>query len=548
MAKKIYIKFALLFIAINLICFVNLYAATEEVEVNENNVNNSETTQESEELKLQKEQLNNMIKQLLDEILVKINYIDQRVEEIRSTEEYETYPAIRLNMDTPLFGLVKVTNNKLNITQDVSAADVASGYSIRTVIKNRSIKLPDVTFAGIVVSTRDVKLNEDIELSDANNAVLKLMQYSQKADSAIEFLDKQINKNFREYIPKEKLEQITESQRRLSKLEENLVTQDMNTIKLDMLVENKEEQDALNNYYNTFKELSSSIKQSKIVVDNVLIADEALRDAQRDVIDIEARSLELTDGLEKALLSQKENINLEVMLNRMKERLENRQKSIEEYVLNSVEKREVKKDEEVVNENNNSDEQIVDEQNTNLDENITIEEIKKYDVTSADIVGILKQDIDNIETLIEKYFPTKVEGNEEQVETAEENNVEKEEITLEEKESVLEQLYDIYKDYITRENKFYTANVNSQLKATTSKTTDISKYTDSNVLEEMKYIYLELPETLEDYLDYCNTSLYIEVEDLSNKLSEQLNKLVDTYLKMEKIYEDLNVDDVKSKA
>lgn len=548
MAKKIYIKFALLFIAINLICFVNLYAAIEEVEVNENNVNNSETTQESEELKLQKEQLNNMIKQLLDEILVKINYIDQRVEEIRSTEEYETYPAIRLNMDTPLFGLVKVTNNKLNITQDVSAADVASGYSIRTVIKNRSIKLPDVTFAGIVVSTRDVKLNEDIELSDANNAVLKLMQYSQKADSAIEFLDKQINKNFREYIPKEKLEQITELQRRLSKLEENLVTQDMNTIKLDMLVENKEEQDALNNYYNTFKELSSNIKQSKIVVDNVLIADEALRDAQRDVIDIEARSLELTDGLEKALLSQKENINLEVMLNRMKERLENRQKSIEEYVLNSVEKREVKKDEEVVNENNNSDEQIVDEQNTNLDENITIEEIKKYDVTSADIVGILKQDIDNIETLIEKYFPTKVEGNEEQVETAEENNVEKEEITLEEKESVLEQLYDIYKDYITRENKFYTANVNSQLKATTSKTTDISKYTDSNVLEEMKYIYLELPESLEDYLDYCNTSLYIEVEDLSNKLSEQLNKLVDTYLKMEKIYEDLNVDDVKSKA
>lgn len=548
MAKKIYIKFALLFIAINLICFVNLYAAIEEVEVNENNVNNSETTQESEELKLQKEQLNNMIKQLLDEILVKINYIDQRVEEIRSTEEYETYPAIRLNMDTPLFGLVKVTNNKLNITQDVSAADVASGYSIRTVIKNRSIKLPDVTFAGIVVSTRDVKLNEDIALSDANNAVLKLMQYSQKADSAIEFLDKQINKNFREYIPKEKLEQITELQRRLTKLEENLVTQDMNTIKLDMLVENKEEQDALNNYYNTFKELSSNIKQSKIVVDNVLIADEALRDAQRDVIDIEARSLELTDGLEKALLSQKENINLEVMLNRMKERLENRQKSIEEYVLNSVEKREIKKDEEVVNENNNSDEQIVDEQNTNLDENITIEEIKKYDVTSADIVGILKQDIDNIETLIEKYFPTKVEGNEEQVETAEENNVEKEEITLEEKESVLEQLYDIYKDYITRENKFYTANVNSQLKATTSKTTDISKYTDSNVLEEMKYIYLELPETLEDYLDYCNTSLYIEVEDLSNKLSEQLNKLVDTYLKMEKIYEDLNVDDVKSKA
>ena len=548
MAKKIYIKFALLFIAINLICFVNLYAAIEEVEVNENNVNNSETTQESEELKLQKEQLNNMIKQLLDEILVKINYIDQRVEEIRSTEEYETYPAIRLNMDTPLFGLVKVTNNKLNITQDVSAADVASGYSIRTVIKNRSIKLPDVTFAGIVVSTRDVKLNEDIELSDANNAVLKLMQYSQKADSAIEFLDKQINKNFREYIPKEKLEQITELQRRLTKLEENLVTQDMNTIKLDMLVENKEEQDALNNYYNTFKELSSNIKQSKIVVDNVLIADEALRNAQRDVIDIEARSLELTDGLEKALLSQKENINLEVMLNRMKERLENRQKSIEEYVLNSVEKREVKKDEEVVNENNNSDEQIVDEQNTNLDENITIEEIKKYDVTSADIVGILKQDIDNIETLIEKYFPTKVEGNEEQVETAEENNVEKEEITLEEKESVLEQLYDIYKDYITRENKFYTANVNSQLKATTSKTTDISKYTDSNVLEEMKYIYLELPETLEDYLDYCNTSLYIEVEDLSNKLSEQLNKLVDTYLKMEKIYEELNVDDVKSKA
>lgn len=553
MAKKIYIKFALVFFTINLIAFVNLYAVTEPIDTNENITTNEETIEDSEELKIKREQLNNMIRQLLDEIVVKINYIDTRIEEIRSTNEYETYPAVRLNMDTPLFGLVTVTNNKLNISQDVSAADVASKYSIRNVIKNKAIKLPDVTFAGIVVSTRDVKLNEEISMNDANTAVLKLMQYSQKADSTIEFLDNQINKNFKEYIPKERLEQINELQRRLNKLETNLILQDTNTTKIEMLIENAEEQETLNNYYNDFNELSASIKKSKIVIENVLIDDEALRNAQRDVINIEAKSLDLTDKLEKTLLEQEENINLEIMLNRMKTRLENRQKELEDYVLNSVEIKEIKQEDGATTEDENDN--STEEQDITQEENQNVEEIKRYDVASSDIVGILKQNIDKIDTLIEKYVPSKIEEiDSNEIENVVEINEEKEqsdevsEITKEEKLSVLEQLYDIYKDYIIRENKFYMANINSGLKSTTSKTTDVSKYTDSNVLEEMKYIYLELPKTLEEYLDYCNTSLYIEIENLSNKLSIELNKIVNTYLKVEQIYKELNVDAIKTKA
>lgn len=553
MAKKICTKFILFFVILNLVNVINLYAATEEASTNEETTN-QENIEKNEELEIKREDLDKMIKQLLDELVVKVNYIDQRVAEIRSTNEYETYPAIRLNMDTPLFGLVTVTNNKLNITQDVSAADVASKYSIRTVIKNKTIKLVDVTFAGIVVSTRDVKLNEGMSLSDANDAVLKLMQYSQKADSTIEFLDNQINKNFKEYIPKERLEQINELQRRLNKLEATLIYQDIDTIKVEMLVENAEEQEVLNNYYNDFKKLGSDIKNSKLVIENVLIDDESLRNAQRDVLSIEAASLDLTDKLEKTLSEQKQNINLEVMLNRMKSRLENRQEQLEAYVKNSVEQKEVKQEnnlENVEKANDDTEQEIV------SDEEKTIEEIKKYDVTSADMVGLLKQDIDKIDTLIEKYVPqdenVEKENTENKEENVESNNEQplaenEKEITQEEKESVLEQLYEIYKNYITKENKFYMANINSQLKATTSKTTDVSKYTDSNVLEEMRYIYLELPSILEDYLDFCNTSLYIEVEDLSNKLSSELNKIVNTYLKIEKIYEDLNVDDIKAKA
>ncbi|MDD3303612.1 MAG: hypothetical protein PHP54_01695 [Clostridia bacterium] len=534
MTKKIYIKFALLFFVMNLICFVNIYAATGDNATND--VATDMSAQESEEIKQQKNQLNAMIKQLLDEIIVKINEIDARVEEIRSTKEYENYPAVRLNMDTPLFGLVTVTNNKLNISQDVSAGDVAAGYSIRSIVKNKNVKLPDVIFAGIVVSTKDIKLNEEISLVDANAAVLKLMQYSQKTDSTLEFLNNQINKNFKEYIPKERLETINELQRRLMKLESTLINQDVNHTQIDMLVENESEQGYVNNYLKEFNELSSDIKRSKIVTDNVLIDDEALRNAQRDVINIEARSLELSDKLEKALATQKESITIETLLQRIKTKLEGRFKLISDYINKSIEKVEIAQ-------NNDNAENLSDNKENVTEDLKTVEEIKKYDVTSQDIAGLLKQDIDKIQALIEKYIPTKEENAND--ENQEVNN---KEITAEEKESVLNQVYDIYKDYISRENKFYIVNINSVLKATTLVTSDVSKYTDSNVLEETNYIYMELPGKLEEYLDYYNTSLYIEIENMSDKLNEQLNKITNTYLKILKIYKDLNVEDIKLKA
>ena len=238
MTKKIYIKLAVFLVAISIISMSNIFASNitntnqeNNTKINENqDVENNEKEENKytdkeilteEEIK-QIEQLNNIIKELIKGIKNKIKSIDDNIKRLRDIEEYKTYPAIRLNVDTPIFGLDSVVNSKLKIKQEVSATDIAKGYSIKYIVKNNSIKLPDKYIAGIIVSTKDVKFDENISLNDANATVLKLMQYTKTVDNTLEFLENQTNKIFKGYIQKSKSENLLDIQRKLNKLNDNL--------------------------------------------------------------------------------------------------------------------------------------------------------------------------------------------------------------------------------------------------------------------------------------------------------------------------------------
>ena len=164
----------------------------------------SENKEENQDENIDKQELILVINDCVNEIKNNLKEMDKVLQQLNKTEEYEKYPAIRLNIDTPFFGLGAMVDQKLKIKNEVSTVDVAKGYSIKYITNNMSIKLPDFKVGNIVVSTRDVKFDENISIEDAKTSILKLVQYISQTKNTSELLNKRINHVFEGYIPKEK--------------------------------------------------------------------------------------------------------------------------------------------------------------------------------------------------------------------------------------------------------------------------------------------------------------------------------------------------------
>ena len=573
MTKKIYIKLAVFLVAISIISMSNIFASNitntnqeNNTKINENqDVENNEKEENKytdkeilteEEIK-QIEQLNNIIKELIKGIKNKIKSIDDNIKRLRDIEEYKTYPAIRLNVDTPIFGLDSVVNSKLKIKQEVSATDIAKGYSIKYIVKNNSIKLPDKYIAGIIVSTKDVKFDENISLNDANATVLKLMQYTKTVDNTLEFLENQTNKIFKGYIQKSKSENLLDIQRKLNKLNDNLLKQDESLTKLHIVLTNKEDREKYNKDIELYNDLSKKIKENSRKINNILISNEELMKVQKEVLELESKMIDFSLEIDKKLDSAKENIDKEKILISLKEELKQRYSKIDNIVENSVTKKIIEKQDD---NNEDNTKELENSNEENQENNIqNTEEIKNYDISSKNILTMIDENIINvIDKKIEDY---KKEENKEDkkddtnVSSEDNDDIEQEENKeevlkkkKEENENFITEVFNLYKDYILKENKFYFDNVNYILKSTTSKISDLSKYTKTDILDQMRYIYLELPSSLENYLDSNNLSSTLETRNLSDKLNEELVKLLNVYVKTSKIYDELNVNEIKTKA
>lgn len=570
MTKKICIKIVVVFVAINMILISNIFAVSDIDSDKIEDVKNTEsvTTQENtdekkilseEEIKQIKE-LNNIIKELVKGLRSKLKIIDDKTVQIRLLEEYENYPAIRLNIDTPIFGLDSVANSKLKIKQEVSATDIAKGYSIRYIVKNNSIKMPDKYIAGIIVSTKDIKFDDNISLNDANASVLKLMQYTKTVDNTIEFYNNQINKIFKGYIEKTKSENIADIERKLSKLDENLLKQDENLVKLEILSTSEESKNYFEKELEKFDNISKKIKSNKKKISNILISSEDLTKVQKEVLELETNMIDFSSEVEDELKIVKENADIQKILVSVKNEIEERKKVIDGIVDNSITKKEIEEDKNVSNENDDSQEKLDNSnlENKNFDstiddtQNKTVEEVINYDIASKNILTSINDTIiNNIEQKVNYYIED--DKKDEENKDGENNQKSEEENKLdnfsdEQKENLLNEIFSLYKDYVEKENKFYQDNLNLTLRNTTSKISSLTKYTKSNILEQMRYIYLELPTSLENYIDNNNLNSTLEKKRLSNNLREELNKLLKVYIDVSKIYEELNVSELKNNA
>lgn len=547
----------------------------------ENELSNlKDNTADIENQKAKKDELLKIIKELVQTLANEIKGFDDKINDIRSTDEYLNYPAIRLNIDTPLFGLNSIVENKLKITKDVSANDIANAYSIKSIIKNGSILLPDTKLGLLVISTKEVKFDDNISLNDANSAILKLIQYEKTLKNIDTFIDDQINKFFKGYIPKDKKQNIENISVRLNRLDTLLQEQDIKLLKIEIISISDENSKTYEETLKEFENLSGEMKKERKEIQNMLLSYEDITDIQKRLIDAEINMSTYSKKLDDYLDENKSFNELE-MLSLLKDILTSRKDKIEKYIDNSVLVTEISKQSDEFEDNmktskqendDTSIENSVDSTDKNLTQDVvenksdnelegtqfevSTEEKKVYDITYSNILDELKSCILKVDEKIKEYESKSSDtGDTKQLqdgdETKDDDKIEDskaENEIADRKEKLLDEMILVYKEFLAKENKFYTDNMNLLLQNTTNVISDLAKYTTSELTSDMKYIYLSLPDKLENNLENTNLNLNIELKELSNNLHKEIIELVNLYVKVERLYDELEVDDIKAKA
>lgn len=555
----------------------------EDDNIVENELSNlKDNTTDIENQNAKKDELLKIIKELVQTLANEIKGFDDKINDIRSTDEYLNYPAIRLNIDTPLFGLNSIVENKLKITKDVSANDIANAYSIKSIIKNGSILLPDTKLGLLVISTKEVKFDDNISLNDANSAISKLIQYEKTLKNIDTFIDDQINKFFKGYIPKDKKQNIENISVRLNRLGTLLQEQDIKLLKLEIISISDENSKTYEETLKEFENLSGEMKKERKEIQNMLLSYDDITDIQKRLIDAEINMSTYSKKLDDYLDENKSFNELE-MLSLLKDILTSRKDKIEKYIDNATLVTEISKQSDEFESNmqiskqendDTSIENSVDSTDKNLTQDVvenksdnelegtqfevSTEEKKVYDITYSNILDELKSCILKVDEKIKEYESKSSDtDNTKQLQDGDET-ITKDDDKIEDskaeneiadrKEKLLGEMILVYKEFLAKENKFYTDNMNLLLQNTTNVISDLAKYTTSELTSDMKYIYLSLPDKLENNLENTNLNLNIELKELSNNLHKEIIELVNLYVKVERLYDELEVDDIKAKA
>lgn len=564
-------KFSKYVICLSLILifsFSNIYA--DEIKTEDTN-SSIETKLTEEEIQKQKGQLKSEVSNLTEQIRNTISEIDEKIVELRKTDEYNTYPTIRLNIDTPIFGMKSIINQKLRITKDVSAADVAKGYSIRYVVKNRVVKIPATKLGNIVVSTNEIDIDDQLDINEYNTVVLKLMNYKDKVNSVNDFLEDKTNKMFKEFISKEKKDRLNEFSSRLSEINKSLLDED-SSLTLIYLAQ----YDGYSDLSKEYLSLKEKKKELENKISNVLIETSKLNDIQKSIISLESDVIDYTTKVDK-VIDENIDIKIENVYLNAYENLKSRYETIEQYIKNSEKEIVVESVEEASNtknkndDNKNTNNKNTDKNNDKSDSNndekesvVTTQIEKVYDVFSEKYFDTMKSQITTLEQKMDEFNITyKNEKESESSKKSEDNdktnneNKDKNDSKIEEKyktlteeeiQSSIEEVINLYNEFLNNEYLFYLDNVNGTLNVTNSKLKNLAEYTSADVISHIQYIYIDLPTALEKYLDTYDINSTIEIKELISKFNGELNKLLKEYKAIVKLYEDFDVDDIISKT
>ena len=159
------------------------------------------------------------------------------------------------------------------------------------------------------------------------------------------------------------------------------------------------------------------------------------------------------------------------------------------------------------------------------------EKIQQYEITSKYIIDYEQTLLNSLDDKIKYYIATNTD----------ENINEEKNISDDEKKSLLRDVIKLYNDFVSKENKFYLDNLNYILRDTTYKLSKLPEYTDAKTVKDVKYIYVSLPEEIDDLLDKYNSKSTLQTEALTNSLKDRLLRIVDSNIQVNMEYSKYNL-------
>ena len=473
----------------------------------------------ADEVKTEKEQTEEILK-LIDDYIVQIDdelkEIDAKTKKTQEQKEFEYYPAIRLNIDTPFFGMSSVVDQKLRVKKEISTADVATGYSIRDIVSKRIIRLPETYLGVIVTSTKEYNIDDTLTLPQAKITLIKCIQYLSQVNSVNDYVDSQTNYIFKEYISEEKKANINDIKDRVKKVTNQLVNISDKIKKMDLMGIDVSE------YKNTYVNLSTQVNEIKKQVSNTLILDNELAELKKTSLSNESDIITFETTIGTAYEKGLENLNYNTVLTKVSADYQSRIAVMSDYITKAS------------------------TTTNNADGSQTVNE--NYKLISSTTLDTLKSSLSDVNkeiTTLQQNSASEQANTSEQIEkakTQEQLEQERQE-KITKNEEKLDVIYNKYKENINKEYKFYIDNTNLLLKDSNDKLNQIYSYldediqVDNSIFTYTKYIYIDLPTNLAAYIEDNNMNSIIELNTLVYKLKTEISTLSSNNIKITTIYD-----------
>lgn len=478
-------------VAITFCCFyINSQIVAAEVIENENNNNNSETINGNRIV----------VKKLLNEISNEIKSINSKINLLKEKQEYEKYPAIRLNVDTPFFGISSIINNRYKIKENVSTFDVASGYSVKDVIRNGKIRVPDIKVAGFIVTTREIDTAGDLSLADSNLAIFKLLEYIAKTKAINNNLNNEINNILSGYISDSDKTYRNDIKETILRLNNKIA--DTNNILNNLKIINNSDIQAEQKRLN---EINTILKSSEETSKSLLLTSERLKNLKTSLDNLEIEIITINTKADTIYNNSVENIDVAAVVNSLVSNLNEQLEYVKQYRL--IELNKIKKEAEQEN---------IDVKSDSMDPIISVKSLEIETELETYIANIKK--ILEVEDISEKYN------------------------TKEKKEDLVKQLQETYKKFITAKIKFIKNNSEYLIEDVKNKLNLLGESSTISIWEEINYSYIINPTEKEDFYSKFNTSNIYSSDEFIKNYTKQLDSIKVYYISVTRQYENIIKD------
>lgn len=439
------------------------------------------------------------MQKILEYINKEMKNIDEKISIARTLPEYEKYPAVRLNIDTPYFGVSSIINSKLKIRDNVSTVDIANGYSLKTVVNKKTIKIESFEVSNVVVITRDLKIDKTMTETDAQTCIFKLLDYLQQAKNVNKFLDKQLIEMITGYFSNEKTTAIYNINEQIKEIEENLDFSLEELSYINAITDNDITEDI-----NTLYKYRDDISSIKSKVKNILTSQTKLDVIYENILKTNESIKVFRFNVNKKYLEANNNIDIEKSVNLITSKMNAELTYLDGYINKSKV--------EIVDDTVSAD-PVVENANSESDTAIQTKEKEYnevYKTASESIIESMKKDLDKVKVISEKIAKNKSATDEEVA------NKEKLDSKV-----LANELLQIYIGFLNKENVFLTENVKVNIK-------EIKKSEDLNItsFEDVVYIYINISDVLTNISDNFESSAVISNTKTTESLKQVIDKVI----------------------